>query len=189
MKNLLLVLITGILILVACSSPTISTKEVKDTHTTNNTIVPQESMSAGSALPSPVKLVKEIDCPEEEFRVTIGSFFKAYCQPLCDEEKGKLLDYQKTEKYGKGTPYNLTFSIKNDSAIIQFDIIYDCCLDFICSVSKNKNLLSLSHDQPINISCPCDCYCDYKMVYEIKNQNMRLDSVLIKGKLYPLTGL
>lgn len=187
MRKLLLFSFSSILILLnSCSNQSTIQKEVNKSNDTVFTPVIEQTTTAADTTES---LPIDNDCPEIKFEVTNGSFFKAYCQPLCDEEKGKLLDYGKVKKHGRKVPYNLTYSSRNDTAIIQFDIIYDCCLDFVCNVSKNKNLLSLSHGQPTNISCPCDCSCDYKMVYEIKNQNIRLDSVLIKGKLYPLKSL
>ena len=186
MRKLLLFSFSSILILLnSCSDKPTSQKENnKSIDTLITPVIEETTSSIKTEEPS-----TDFDCPEEKFEVTTGSFFKAYCKPLCDGKKGILLDYKKAEKYGRKTPYNLTYSTRNDSAIIQFDIIYDCCLDFVCNASKNKNLLSLSHSQPTNISCPCDCFCDYKMVYEIKKQNIRLDSVLIRGKLYPLKSL
>ena len=99
--------------------------------------------------------------------------YVAKCELLCDEEKGKFLDFEKLKKYKKWYPYDTVQNVSKDSIFISFDFITDCCLDFSGSVDIRHDTLKLFYGYPPSDTLgPCDCYCDYRMIYRIKNSNL-----------------
>ena len=132
------------------------------------------------------EVVKEINY-EPQFKVNTGKFFKAYCQPLCDDRKGKFLDREKMLKYESNQPYDIRQTQSEDSIYLQFDIIEDCCLDYVCNVSLKNKTIYLSYSHPNDTMYPCDCACDYRMFYVIKKQ--QIDSISIWNETYQLKSL
>jgi len=106
--------------------------------------------------------------------------YEAKCELLCDEEKGKFLDIEKLKRYKKWQPYDTVQNIRKDSIFFSFDFITDCCLDFSGSVDMAQDTLRLLYGYPpVDTLGPCDCYCDYRMIYKIKNDNLSWSALKI----------
>jgi hypothetical protein len=108
--------------------------------------------------------------------------YVAKCELLCDDEKGKFLDIEKLKKYRKWRPYDTVQNVRKDSIFISFDFITDCCLDFSGSVEITQDTLKLLYGYPpADTLGPCDCYCDYRMIYKIKNDNLSWSTLKISN--------
>lgn len=97
---------------------------------------------------------------------------------LCAPEQGKFLDERKFEQYGLWHPYDTVRQVNGDSVTISFDFITECCMDFTGSVDLSHDTLKLLYHSS-NDSLGCDCYCDYRMIYKIKNKNLSWSSLKI----------
>ena len=89
-------------------------------------------------------------------------------ESLCDDRKGIFVDAKKVEKYGNYHPYDTAQKIINDSVLISFDFISDCCLEYSGEVIIRNDTLFLGYGLASDTLSPCDCYCDYRMNYKIK---------------------
>jgi hypothetical protein len=107
-------------------------------------------------------------------KLSLGEWFTARCELLCDEEHGKYLDFKKLEKYGQHTPYDFTQVNKLDSTIISFDVIADCCIDFVGGAQIRNDTLILEYRPPHDsLLYGCDCSCDYRMIYRIDKKDRK----------------
>lgn len=101
-------------------------------------------------------------------RLSSGDWFTAKCELLCDEEHGKFLDIEKLKKYGQHKPYEIKQVAKQDSAIIEFNFIANCCMDFAGGAQIRNDTLILEYQPPHDsLAYGCDCSCDYRMIYRI----------------------
>jgi len=105
-------------------------------------------------------------------KLSTGDWFTAKCELLCDDEHGKFLDVEKLKKYGQHRPYDIKQKNKQDSLIVTFDVIADCCMDFTGGVQIKKDTLVLEYQPPNDSSANgCDCSCDYRMIYRINKKD------------------
>lgn len=112
-------------------------------------------------------------------------WYTARCYPLCDDEKGIVLSTEKLTAHGTRTTYDTVQSVTQDSAIIRFDFITDCCLEFIGDVGIKDDTLMLAYGGEGGIVQPCDCYCDYRMVYRIDRSGRHWNAIrIISGRLH-----
>ncbi len=109
------------------------------------------------------------------------NWYTSKCELLCDEEKGKFLDIRKLETHKIGVAYDTIQIAKNDSVTITFDIITDCCLDFETSADLRLDTLILQYKLAGDTLSPCDCYCDYRMIYKINKENKDWSTLRIEG--------
>jgi hypothetical protein len=105
-------------------------------------------------------------------KLSTGDWFTAKCELLCDEEQGKFLDIEKLKKYGQHNPYGIKKKDKQDSVIVSFDVIADCCMDFAGGVQIKNDTLILEYQPPHDsLAYGCDCSCDYRMIYRINKKD------------------
>jgi hypothetical protein len=107
------------------------------------------------------------------------NWFKARCEPLCDDQKGKFLDIEKLKKYKTMYPYDTVQIVNQDSVTISFDFITDCCLDFEGDATLRSDTLLLQYCYAADTMSPCDCYCDYRMIYNIYSGKRNWTSIKI----------
>ena len=100
-------------------------------------------------------------------KVAENKWYTASSVVLCDGRKGIFLDPQKLIKFGKHVPYNYTKLISGDS-VISFDFISDCCLDYYRKAKIINETLLLDYQFTQDTIEPCECYCDYKMIYSVQ---------------------
>lgn len=123
------------------------------------------SSSEASALPEGSEFLEPL---------STGDWFTAKCELLCDEEQGKFLDREKLLKHGDREPYDFKEVNKQDSVIISFDFIADCCMDFMGGAQIRNDTLILEYRPPHDsLVFGCDCSCDYRMIYRIDKKNKR----------------
>lgn len=117
-------------------------------------------------------------------KVSEDKWYTASGVTLCDERKGIFLDPQKLTKYGKHVPYNYTKISSGDSVKISFDLISDCCLDYKGEAEIVKDTLILDYRLTKDTIEPCDCYCDYKIVYSVSKtynwKKIRVRNILLE---------
>jgi hypothetical protein len=102
-------------------------------------------------------------------------WYNVSCIPLCDDSKGIFLDLKELTKHGRYKPYNTTQTINKDSAIVSFDFIDDCCMEFSGDITVTNDTLMLYFFQT-NIIC-CDCYCDYRISYHINKTGQQWNNI------------
>jgi len=107
------------------------------------------------------------------------NWFTVAYQPLCDDRKGLLLDYKKFKKYGKHNPYDTIQKIIKDTTIVTFDFISDCCIEYSGEALIRDDVLYLAYG-PATPPRPCDCYCNYRMIYKIHTRNIHWKKVVIQ---------
>jgi hypothetical protein len=101
----------------------------------------------------------------------LNNWFVAEFYPLCDDTQEIFLDLDKLKKYGKFNPYDMVQIIDHDSVTISFDFITDCCLEFSGSAELHQDTLFLKYGFQSDSLMPCDCYCDYRMIYKIAKRD------------------
>jgi len=105
-------------------------------------------------------------------KLATGDWFTAKCELLCDNEQGRFLDIEKLKKYGQHQPYDINQKNKQDSLIVTFDVIANCCMDFAGGVQIKKDTLILEYQPPNDsLGNGCDCSCDYRMIYRINKKD------------------
>lgn len=105
------------------------------------------------------------------------SWYTVTSEMLCSEG-GQSLDMKKFAKYKTWHPYDTVKSIREDSISISFDFIAQCCLNFEGSVDVKRDTLKLLYSFG-NDSSACNCFCDYRMKYKIRNNNLKWSAVKI----------
>jgi hypothetical protein len=118
--------------------------------------------STSNSYDSPIAPVDSVNT------ITKEDWFEVTCEPLCEPEKGKILTIEKVEKYGNWNPYDTIQKVSADSIKISFDFISDCCLDFEGGMTLVSDTLVLQYGFAGDTLYPCDCSCDYRMVYKMK---------------------
>lgn len=105
---------------------------------------------------------------------TIKPWYRVEFIPLCDPTLRTDRAFAKYKEFGTYNPINpsKTEYPEKDSTIISFDFVADCCLKFNGDVSIKKDELILRYYQQHDSIGPCDCYCDYRMVYHINSKNI-----------------
>ncbi len=96
---------------------------------------------------------------------------------LCDDLHGIFLDQKKIEKFGTNSAYKVNKSIVKDSIIYTFEIISECCYNFLGGIELNNDTLYLNY---IKYNFPCDCFCDYKLSYCFKSDNRSWKTVITR---------
>ncbi len=105
------------------------------------------------------------------------------CYNLCDNGHGILLNMDTMSKYGKYNPYRFSNKTRDDSTVVQFDFITDCCATFTGEVALKKDTLYLSYYFDRDTMVLCDCYCDYRMTYRINKADLRWSAIeIVHGK-------
>jgi len=105
-------------------------------------------------------------------KLSTGDWFTAKCELLCDDEQGKFLDIEKLKKFGQHNPYEIKQKEKQDSVIVMFDVIADCCMDFAGGAQIKNDTLILEYQPPHDsLAIGCDCSCDYRMIYRINKKD------------------
>ena len=105
-------------------------------------------------------------------RLSMGDWFTAKCELLCDEQRGRFLDLEKLQRYGQHKPYDIKQVSKQDSVIIAFDFIADCCLDFAGGAKIQNDTLILEYQLPHDsLMHGCECSCDYRMIYKVDKKD------------------
>ncbi len=107
-----------------------------------------------------IRLIKDsISRRDETPRFTVS--FKE----LCKDDHGMFMDLKKYKRYGKHCPYAIDEKTNDDSLQISFDFIDDCCLRYAGAIQLSNDTLWLYYYKANDSSDPCDCYCDYRMIY------------------------
>ncbi len=83
----------------------------------------------------------------------------------CDDRNGEFIHQETLLKYGVYRPYNFDRSFLNDTIHYAFDIIDDCCINFIGDIEIANDTLYLNYHR---FKLPCDCYCNYRLNYYFK---------------------
>lgn len=104
--------------------------------------------------------------------IQMGVNFKS--TELCDDRKGIFTDEKKLRKHGANLPYGLKKAFKNDSLHYTFEIITECCHDFMGGIEIINDTLFLNY---LNYNWPCDCYCDYRLTYSFKKKEQTWKAV------------
>lgn len=108
-----------------------------------------------------------------------ADWYTAKCELLCDEEHGRFFDINKMRRYKKWYPYDTIQKANGDSVAISFEFYTDCCLDFSGGIDLREDTLDLQYGLASDTLAPCDCYCDYRMIYKIKKGNLNWTTVKI----------
>jgi len=107
--------------------------------------------------------------------------YKFSGEDLCNDEKGmptKFITEDDINKFGIRKIFDKKEIKKNDSIIITFKIIDDCCQEPTDSVKIENNEMIIFpkfKDSPV-----CDCYCDYLFEYKFHKKYLNNKSIKIK---------
>lgn len=113
------------------------------------------------------------------------SWYKVNFLQLCNDSLGDYLDTKLLKKYGIDKPYNITENKdkKMGTSAISFDFNSDCCLKFTGSVTLKNGKLILRYYWPNDTASPCDCYCNYRMMYRINSKDKQWSTFkIIQGR-------
>lgn len=123
-------------------------------------------------------LVGVISCKQKKSVADSGKvdkWFVAKFYPLCNDSVS--LDIKEIIKHGNHIPYDTVELVVKDSVTISFDFITDCCLTFSGDVDLNQDTLFLKYSQ--TSSAPCDCYCSYRMTYQLDKKDRHWKAIKI----------
>lgn len=73
--------------------------------------------------------------------------------------------------------------IKDDTTIISFGFVKDCCLEFDGIWKIENNILILSYKPSSKEQIPCECKCQYTLRYFFNNKDYSWNAIRIKKGL------
>jgi hypothetical protein len=94
------------------------------------------------------------------------------CIDNCDKGKNTI-----SKKNGE-LPFKIKKTIINDSTLISFNFVSDCCQDFIKEIKIAKDTLFL--DYKSNGDVICECYCEY--CYQFAISECKWATIYLKKK-------
>ncbi len=87
-------------------------------------------------------------------------------------------------KYGKYNPYHISEITHDDTTVIHFDFITDCCATFSGEVGLERDTLYLGYYFDRDTMRLCDCYCDYRMTYRVNKADLKWSAMkIVHGRL------
>ncbi len=104
--------------------------------------------------------------------------YNFYASKECDS----TVSLKDIKKYGIRKWFNNRKQIINDSIMIKFDFIDDCCLEYIGHLTPKQDTVKLFYE---NISTmPCDCYCKYSYIFALSKKVYEKNSIYLNNKKY-----
>jgi hypothetical protein len=143
----------------------------KSTSQSNHNLVTQDS-SGKNHQKSYQDLIRLDSIAIVKTNMQMGVTFKS--TDLCDDRKGIFLDQGKLRKYGANSAYDLKRTFENDSTYYTFEIITECCHDFMGGIEIKNDTLFLNY---LKYNGSCDCDCDYKLNYSFKENERHWKTV------------
>ncbi len=121
--------------------------------------------------------------------LTLGSddhsWYTFESSELCDESKGIHVSEEMLAYRGKDVLYDTVQTDVGDSVIISFNLISDCCLEFIGEAELTGDTLIVGFGGSGGVTRICDCYCEYRMTYRIDKRDRRWSAIkIVRGKLH-----
>jgi hypothetical protein len=129
------------------------------------------------------KMEGDIENEKRNFKINLQKkTYNFVCYDKCDDSQPEtLFNPDDLKKYGRRKLYKISKSVVNDSLIIRFSFIDDCCLEYIGDVDKKGDTLKLAFK---NIRyLPCDCYCDYNYQYSLPISKYQSRFILLRDSL------
>jgi hypothetical protein len=123
-------------------------------------------------------LIGAMSCKQKESvanSAEVDKWFIAKFYPLCNDSVS--LDIKEMIKHGKLIPYDIVELVSKDSVTISFDFITECCLTFSGYIDLNQDTLFLKYIQRNFV--PCDCYCSYRMIYQLDKRDRHWKAIKI----------
>ena len=122
--------------------------------------------------------MQDVNSKREFFKAMKEKQYNFYSYKKCDS----TVSLKDIKKYGIRKWFNNRKQIINDSIIIKFDFIDDCCLEYIGHLTPKQDTVKLSYE---NISTmPCDCYCKYSYIFALSKKVYEKDSIYLNNKKY-----
>lgn len=92
------------------------------------------------------------------------------CIDNCDKEKNSNL------KKNGNLPFRIRKTTSNDSTLISFNFISDCCQNFVKDIKISSDTLFL--DYKPNSNEICECYCEYS--YQFAISKCKWETIFLK---------
>jgi hypothetical protein len=123
-------------------------------------------------------VIQGINSKREFFKAMKEKQYNFYSYKKCDS----AVSLKDIKRYGIRKWFNNSKQIINDSIIIKFDFIDDCCLEHIGHLTLAQDTVKLSYE---NISTTaCDCYCKYSYIFALSKKIYEKNSIQLNNKKY-----
>lgn len=110
--------------------------------------------------------------------------YKFIGKDLCNDENGmpiKFITQDDELKYGIRKVFDKKENVINDSLIVSFKMIADCCqepVDFV--QTKETEIIIFPKFKQGEL---CDCYCEYFFQYKFSTKNLNNKEIRVQQKL------
>lgn len=99
----------------------------------------------------------------------------------CDKQN-KLGAPDELWRYGTYFPYDTLPIIRNDSLVISFKFVADCCLTFSGRAEAIQDTLFLKYGLDRTYNQSCGCWCEYALTYRMDKGGRKWSAVKIVYK-------